>query len=245
MPESPSTILIVTPVWNDSARLAGFGTDLAKVLAAKSLPILWIIADDGSEQHDRERLTALRDSFAAIYPQVKLHFAALHRGKGAVVREAWALEPHADWLSFVDADGAVSAAEFLGLIETAVSTGCSMLAIRKRTASTRIEESLFRGIAHRAFLRVARAMLALHCEDLQCGAKALRAVDYRKIAPLLRENGLAFDSELLCALHHSGAVWQETAVSWTEKKGSKIHPMRDAWGMLNALYRVRKRFCGR
>ena len=35
----------------------------------------------------------------------ELHFATRHAGKGAVVREAWALAPEADWLAFVDADG--------------------------------------------------------------------------------------------------------------------------------------------
>jgi hypothetical protein len=244
MPKPPTTVLLVTPVWNDSSRLAGFGADLARVLAAKALPIRWVIADDGSAREDRACLATLLDGFAAVYPQVTLHFAAAHHGKGAVVREAWGLDPHADWLAFVDADGAVSAAETVGLIEAAVAADCSLLAIRKRTASTRIKESLVRGLTHRLFLAAANFMLGLHSEDLQCGAKVLRAADYRRIAPALRENGLAFDTELLCALHHSGAAWQEMAVNWTEKKGGKVHPFGDAWPMLKSLYRVRQRFHG-
>ena len=216
--------------------------DLAKVLAAKALSIRWVIADDGSELPDRARLAVLMDSFATVYPQVTLHFAAAHHGKGAVVREAWGLDPHADWLAFVDADGAVSAAETVGLIEAAIAADCSLLAIRKRTASTRIEESLLRGVLHRAFLAVACRMLDLRSQDLQCGAKVLRAPDYRQILPSLREIGLAFDSELLSALHHSGAEWRELPVNWTEMKGGKVNPFRDAWRMFKALYRVRKHF---
>ena len=48
MPHKPHQILLVTPVWNDSARLAGFGATLAKALADSSLSIRWLIADDGS-----------------------------------------------------------------------------------------------------------------------------------------------------------------------------------------------------
>ena len=44
------------------------------------------------------------------------HFAARHRGKGAVIREAWALDPTAAWLAFADADGSVNASDLLDLI---------------------------------------------------------------------------------------------------------------------------------
>ena len=57
----------------------------------------------------------------------------------------------------------------------------------------------------------------------------------------LRETGLAFDSELLATLKRDGAEWLEVPVSWVEKKGGKVHPLRDAWGMLAALWRVRRR----
>ncbi|MEI6604973.1 MAG: glycosyltransferase [Verrucomicrobiota bacterium] len=242
MPHPPPNILLVTPVWNDSARLAGYGPELATVLAATALPIRWIIADDGSEPSEHARLAELLEEFAAVYPQVTLHFAAAHYGKGSVIREAWALDSQVGWLAFVDADGAVSAAQIVGLIEAAVAADRSVMGIRKRTPGTHIEESFYRGVLHRVFLAVADGMLGMHSQDLQCGAKVLRGEDYRRIAPGLREPGLAFDSELLCALHHSGAAWQEIPVSWTQKNGGKVHPLRDAWGMFKALYRVRRRF---
>ena len=242
MPQPPPTILLVTPVWNDSARLAGFGPELAAALAGTVLPIRWVIADDGSEAGERARLGRLLEQFAGVFPRVSLHFAAAHYGKGSVIREAWALDPQAEWLAFVDADGAVAATETLALIAVAVAADSSVTGIRKRTSATRIQESFYRGVLHRAFLAVADFLLGLRSEDLQCGAKVLRGADYRRIAGELREGGLAFDSELLCALHHSGATWQEHPVNWTQKHGGKVHPLRDAWGMFKALCRVRKRF---
>ena len=121
MPHPPPNILLVTPVWNDSARLAGYGPELATVLAATAFPIRWIIADDGSEPSEHARLAELLEEFAAVYPQVTLHFAAAHYGKGSVIREAWALDSQVGWLAFVDADGAVSAAQIVGLSEAAVA----------------------------------------------------------------------------------------------------------------------------
>jgi glycosyltransferase involved in cell wall biosynthesis len=115
MPATPQQILLVTPVWNDSARLAVFGKDLAEALATTQLPIRWVIADDGSGVEEHARLQDLRKDFASVFPGVELHFADRHRGKGAVVREAWALAPEAEWLAFVDADGSVSAEDMLNL----------------------------------------------------------------------------------------------------------------------------------
>jgi hypothetical protein len=241
MPAPPPQILLVTPVWNDSARLAVFGETLAKALAASHMPIRWMIADDGSKPGEHARLTELQSAFAREFPRVDLHFAMAHHGKGAVIREAWTLAPDADWLAFVDADGSVTAEGMLELIASALAANTSVLGIRKRTATTQVVESPWRGLAHRGFLIAAHLLLDLQCEDPQCGAKILKGTDYRRIASRLSENGLAFDSELLSTLKRDGANWSEIPVNWIQKKGGKVHPLRDAWGMFAALLRIRQR----
>lgn len=241
MPDAPREVLLVTPVWNDSARLSIFGTSLAPCLAAAGLPIRWVIADDGSSEEDRAKLSGLRESFARIYPNVELHLAAMHHGKGSVIREAWELAPDADWLAFVDADGAVTADDMLGLIRQAIDAGQSVIGIRKRTENTRIEESLWRGLFHRGFLLTADLLLDLRSADIQCGAKVIKGGDYRVIARRLEEDGLAFDSELLSTLNWSGATWLEIPVNWVEMRGGKVKPLKHAWGMLAALLRIRSR----
>lgn len=245
MPAPPLSILLVTPVWNDSVRLSEFGATLATALAASALPIRWVIADDGSHADEHARLTALQISFARVFPAVELHFAAHHHGKGAVVREAWALAPDAAWFAFVDADGSVTADTMLELLAIARDSGSSVLGIRKRTATTEVVESFWRGLAHRGFLLTAHLLLDLQCQDPQCGAKILQGGDYRRVARQLAENGLAFDSELLATLKRNGLSWREIPVNWIEKKGGKVHPLRDAWGMLAALLRIRKKLKSR
>jgi hypothetical protein len=244
MPDAPKEILLVTPVWEDSTRLAEYGKDLAAELAASPLPIRWVIADDGSGEEEHAKLRILRDCFAEVFPGVELHFAVRHVGKGRIVRETWTLAPGAEWLAFVDADGSVGARDFIALINRAVTSGISVLGIRKRTATTHIEESLIRGLAHRGFLLAARLILGLRCLDPQCGAKVIKAADYRAVAKQLVENGFAFDSELLAALAHHGAAWSEVPVTWIEKKGAKVKLRRDAWRMFAALLRIRSMRAG-
>lgn len=234
-------ILLVTPVWNDSKRLAVYGRTLAPAFAAAGLPVRWIIADDGSGPEEAERLAALQREFAAVYPAVEVHLAAAHRGKGSVIREAWALDRDAAWLAFVDADGSVDANELIRLLGEASRSGQSVIGIRKRTATTRISESLWRSIFHHGYLLVVHLLLGLRSEDLQCGAKVLRASDYQKVEALLEEEGFAFDTELLGLLNHHGVSWREIPVNWFEKKGGKVRPLRDAWRMWLAVLRIRKR----
>lgn len=241
MAGSADDIVLVTPVWNDSARLARFGPSLATALDDSPLPIRWVIADDGSGSAETDRLRELLDDFSQVHPHTSLHLAGRHRGKGGVVREAWSLHPHAGWHAFVDADGAVSADEMLRLIDIAVKSRGNVLGIRKRTAQTRIEESLRRSFTHHAFIAAAKAVLGIPSDDPQCGAKVFRGDDYRVIAPLLEEEGFAFDCELLARLHREGFTWLEVPVNWTEIHGGKVRFPQDAWRMLRALFRIRRK----
>ena len=200
-----------------------------------------MIADDGSSEAERRRLTELRESFSQVFPRVRVHFADAHRGKGSIIREAWDHAPDADWLAFADADGSVSASDLLGLVEAAVRRQQSVIGIRKRTEQTQITESLWRGLFHHGYLMVVHLFLGLRSEDLQCGAKVIRGEDYRRIAPDLEERGFSFDTELLSTLNQHGADWLEIPVTWTEKKGGKVRPLIDSWVMFKAVLRILRR----
>ena len=237
---SESTVL-VTPVWNDSRRLASYGNELAQTLADAGSSIRWLVADDGSSDAEIAALETLVARFAETYPHVKLYKAAEHHGKGSVIREAWASEPDADWLAFVDADGSLPPTNTLQLIHEAWKGDNSLLGIRKRTEETTIVESFGRSIAHHLFIFATRLLVGLRCSDPQCGAKVLRGSHYREIAGRLVEPGLAFDSELLATMANEGVTWREQPVTWLEKPGGLVRPTRDAWPMLAALIRIRAR----
>lgn len=234
-------ILIVTPVWNDSTRLAEFGPTLARALAASTLPLCWVIADDGSEPGEIAELQALQQQFATIFPAVQLHLAESHRGKGSIIREAWNADSDSIWLSFVDCDGSTTAKDLLILIEQALKAEQSTIGVRKATEQTQIKESLYRSIFHHGYLLVVRLLLGLRSDDLQCGAKVIRGDDYRTVSRELKEDGFCFDTELLTALKRAGFHWNEMPINWFEKKGGTVHPLRDSWRMFLGLLRIRSR----
>lgn len=239
--KNQATTILVTPVWMDSVRLRAFGRELADELARRDLEVKWIIADDGSGFAEKEALQRLCRDFEMSYAKVRVHFATKHFGKGSVVREAWALEPEADFYAFVDADGSVSAPEMLDLIDTAKASGNSTLAIRKNTETTKVDEDFWRKLRHYGFLTACRRIVGVKSEDTQCGAKVLKGEDYRVVAENLQENGLAFDAELLAELSAAGFSWDEVPVNWARKGGSRVHPFKDTVDMLAALFRIRGR----
>jgi len=236
----PETVLIVTPVWNDSTRLAAFAPSLVKAMAASELDLRWVIADDGSSEAEWERLKAIREQHQATFSDIHIHRVE-HRGKGNVIRSAWDNDRDSAWLAFVDCDGSTSAGDMLSLIKRSLENGQSVIGIRKRTESTQITESAYRWIFHHGYLLVVRLLLGLRCEDLQCGAKVIRGEEYRAVSGLLQEEGFCFDTELLTALKAKGYGWLEIPINWIEKKGGKVFPLIDSWKMFAGVLRIRSR----
>ena len=72
MPESKRSIVLVTPVWNDSARLAAFGPSLAEALRNAGMRVHWVVADDGSSAGEKDALKNLVALFRETYPGVEL-----------------------------------------------------------------------------------------------------------------------------------------------------------------------------
>ena len=141
------SVLIVTPVWNDSRRLGEYAPSLAMACAASDLDIRWVISDDGSTAEEIEALEALRDKHRNTFSEIHIHREE-HRGKGSAIRGAWDADENSDWLAFVDCDGSTTAKDMLSLIDKAVQEGQSVIGIRKRTEETEITESFYRSIFH-------------------------------------------------------------------------------------------------
>ena len=242
MEDRRQELVLVTPVWNDSARLARFGPELAAMLAGGARPVRWIVVDDGSGAGEVERLEKLVETFRQTYPVVGLMRHAVRSRKGGAIRNAWDACPEADWLAFVDADGAISAGDMAALMDRAMrGPAQAVVAIRRDSPETPVVRPFLRGLSFRIFTSVTRALLNVPFSDSQCGAKVIPGAAYRHVRPLLQETGFAFDAELLLALRGYGCPIEEVPVAWSEQEHGKVHPLRDAWRILAGLFRIRHR----
>jgi cellulose synthase/poly-beta-1,6-N-acetylglucosamine synthase-like glycosyltransferase len=241
--KNPASIVLVTPVWNDSSRLAVFGQALGRALAAAELPVRWIIADDGSDTNEVERYTLLVKQFKEYYPQVELLRCGVRSCKGGAVYDAWNQAGEADYYAFADADGAVSPKAILSLIEQGLDEkgGSAVVGTRPASGPKRVHRAFLRKVVFLAFRTLVRRLIGARFEDSQCGAKVIPGNAYRRVADKLKERGFIFDVELMVALQSVDVAILEKPITWREVAGSRIRISVDSVQMIRGLFRIRRR----
>jgi hypothetical protein len=150
----------------------------------------------------------------------------------------------ARWLAFVDADGAVSAAEVARVLGLVCETGkaAGYFASRNREAGKTIRRRWPRGQLGCVFAWLAGRLLGLKTHDSQCGFKVVEREWFRRIDARVRELGFCFDLDVWLALREQGAKVAEVPVDWQERAGGKLKLWRDGAGMLRQLWCLRKKY---
>ena len=227
---------LVLPCWRESKRLPGFLPGLCEAIAASGLRIEVIVGDDGSPPAERAATSKFVET---LRPRFKfLHALAgdtVHRGKGAAIRAGWrAATPGTAMLAFVDADGAVPPADVVAFLRAAIAEPGRML-VATRVAGSEVTRTLHRRIASRAFAAWARLWTGTLVRDPQCGLKAIPAAMFARHD--WREDGFAFDLELLTAARRDGVGVAEHPVRWREVGHSRLRS-GDIFALFAAAPRV-------
>lgn len=222
---------VVIPAFNEAQRLPAFLDHVRQWAAADGRAIEIIVVDDGSS-----------DNPAQLAEQGGARVIRLERnsGKGAAVRKGM-LQARGRLRLFADADGATRMTE-LAALERAVAGGAEIAIGSREGRGTVVKASRLRRFLGRWFNRAVRLGSVRGIRDTQCGFK-LFATD-RAVALFgdTRENGFAFDVELLYLAQRRGITIAEVPVNWTEIPGSKVRLARDGWRMLKAVRRIRRRW---
>jgi dolichyl-phosphate beta-glucosyltransferase len=244
------SVVTVLPTFNEGERLAAFLEDWAGVgLANTAVQATAFVVDDGSgtreaQEHKAavertERMLRERES----PHQVRYIRADRNGGKGAAIRLGWSQAPgNADWLTFIDADGAIPAREYwrvagmLPATDADVVCGC-----RIKMAGRTIDRTLFRHLQGRIFATFAEELFHLGFYDTQTGMKAFRASMVRPLLPALKEDRWLLDVELLVLMSRAGARAIEVPVDCFMRRGSSLVFALDPIRMGIQLVRLKSR----
>lgn len=227
------SLSIILPVYNESMRIER-GVEYALHLKSKLIPHcsvieIWIV-DDGSTD---ECLELLPDDVNILRKP--------HKGKGATVR-AGLLETSTEWVLFTDIDWSVPVETVYQLILSGLQGHTPIvIASREIDGATRIAEPPWRHIVGKVFNRWVQWMLLAGYMDTQCGCKLLNRNSIDHIVPSMKENGWAFDVELLLLANLHGLAVSEFAVPWVYQPQSKIRVWRDGLQMAQAILRMKRR----
>ena len=243
---------LVIPAFDEGSRLPPLLEALVEAgLERPGRPVEILVVDDGSSPDHLARhracvaAAAARLEGARAPHAVRLVDGGPNQGKAGAVRRGWReADPGSAWLGFLDADGAVSAAEAWRLVAL-LSDDLDVLAgSRILMAGRRIERSTYRHLQGRVFATLTEWTFGLGFYDTQCGVKLLRASLLRPRLGLLAERGWLLDVEVLALMRRLGARMREEPIDWADPGGSKVRFGVDALRMLLGLRRIRRRLDG-
>ena len=160
-------------------------------------------------------------------------------GKGGALIEGLKLAPFADLIGYADADGATPPHAFLDLVRHINAADCVIGSRWLPGAVIHQSQSGHRRFASRAFHLIVQLLFWLNIHDTQCGAKVMKRDAIETIHSYLRIADMAFDINLLVALHRAGFRILEVPTEWTDQSGSKVVLGQTSLTMFLSVVRVR------
>lgn len=237
--EAPSVHLVV-PCYRESARIGGFLPGLCREMTVLG-GVRVLVVEDGSDADEVTRMQRvvddLRNEFPCLLPLMTL---PENLGKGGAVYAGWREHGGAEWLAFVDADGACPAAEVARLVGM-TNARAALFASRIKMLGRRVDRLLKRHLLGRVYATLVSELLDVPVYDSQCGLKLVPRAAFELVANRLEVRGFAFDVELMVALLDSGCAIQEVPIDWCEVPGGKVSLLRDSWRMARDVWRIRNR----
>lgn len=239
-------LVIIFPAYNEEHRIAPtfqkFHDFFSQGTYRHIFDTNYFIAINGSTDRTQTVVQELQGKYSRV-----LHFREWkeHLGKGGALHYAFS-EVKGDYIGFVDADGSTAPEEFAKLLPHLVH--CDAVVASRFLPGSLVQDrsSIMRKIASRLFMFCVRVMFFLPVRDTQCGAKVFHERALKEVLPLLRIHNMAFDVELLYALHRCGFRIKEVPTVWVaDDVGSSLSSpwkiMKASCAMFFSLISIRLR----
>ena len=235
-----SALTVVIPAFNEASRLPKLLAEFLPFMVTEpSLSLL--IVDDGSDPAHAQPILVLVASYVAAGRNIAALRLPNNSGKGAALATGFA-QVQTPYVGFLDADGAVTAAEFMRLagVATEGSGLDAVVAARVKMLGMVVERKLTRHLMGRVFATCVSTLFDIPVYDSQCGCKIFRRDAVLPLLPLILSKGWLWDTQLLILLYARQCAMIEAPVSWRDVPGSKVSLLWDPLRMLYELWRFRR-----
>ena len=229
----PPLLSIIIPALNEEDRLPESLTKVVGFLEDQAYPAEVLVVDNGST----DRTAAIGQEFAARHSNLRL-LQDPRRGKGLAVRRGL-LAAQGEYRFICDADLSMPIEEVSRFLPPALEGYDIAIASRETPGAVRYGEPAYRHWIGRVFNQAVKLLAVPGFEDTQCGFKCFRAQAGEDLFRVQRLDGWTFDVEVLFIALRRGYRVVEVPIPWYYNPGSRIRPVRDAFGMLADLFRIR------
>lgn len=231
------SLTLVVPVYNESLRFRLFANELGDFIARCPGGSELIFVDDGSS----DDTPVLIEQFIVDRCEVSIRLLRrTHRGKGAAVAVGL-ISASSEMACFCDFDLSTPLDELVRIV--AAAEGMPILSIGSRGAvSAQITRHQHRSreFLGRTYNRLVQLYLVPGIADTQCGAKAASTDIWARILPSCREEGFAWDVEVIAVARMMGVRVQEIGIEWRHQEGSRVNLLGDGARMVCAVPRIRR-----
>jgi glycosyltransferase involved in cell wall biosynthesis len=232
---SPSVLLLI-PAYNEEARIGPVLRDYARFFKEQyDGKFQLVVVLNGCS----DNTLGVVQNVAAEFPSVSWLEFKDPINKGGALIEGLKLANRADFIGYVDADGATPPRAYLDLIRHIGTYDCVIGSRWLPGAKLHQEQSGKRQFASRIFHFIVQVLFWMNIRDTQCGAKVIRREAVEKIHSKLRIADMAFDINLLYSLKKAGFKILEWPTEWTDKIGSKVVLGNTSLSMLLSVVRIR------
>lgn len=233
--ESVESLSVVIPTYNEEARLEATLRRLSEIADAfRSLEV--IISDDGSTDRTLELASRWMPSLSIQTLENP------HLGPGSAIR-AGVLASRYDWVLLSDADGPVDFETVHPMLSYARTRNLDLVSGRRIGPNARIAhpQPVHRRFMGHLWRQFVRHGIGAPFTDPQCGFKVFRGESARRLFRATESASFGIHVETMMLASATGYRIDEYPVSWGDRDGSKIRPIRDSIEMVAEAFNARRR----
>lgn len=219
----PSSLSIIIPAYNESARIAKTLREVLAYLDDQSGGGEIIVVDDGSKDDTSRVAEEVFSAHARGRTEGRVIRVEPNRGKGNAVRVGL-LAARNTLAAFFDADLSMPITETPKLVEP-IRSGQYDVVLGSRALDRKLigtHQPWTREQSGRVFNLVMRTLTGLPFHDTQCGFKAFRMDVCRPVVEGALIDRFGFDVELLFIAHRAGLRLLEYPVRWNDVAGGSV-----------------------
>jgi dolichyl-phosphate beta-glucosyltransferase len=226
---------VIVPAYNEEQRLPATLARMREYLDGHDEEYEVLVVDDGSA----DATVAIARRAAEDWRQLQVLALDRNTGKGAAVRLGM-LTARGEHRVFSDADLSTPIEE-MERLRARLEGRCTVAIASRALPDSKIgvHQPGRREVMGRTYNRMLQVAALRGLHDTQCGFKAFTAESAVACFEPLRTLRFGFDAEVLLRARRLGWVVAEVPVHWEHKEDSRVSALRDSFGTLWDLLRLR------